>query len=27
VLAGRAVEFAQPGRLRSDPLNLAGRAR
>jgi glycine oxidase len=27
VLAGRAVEFAQPGRLRSDPLNLAGLAR
>jgi glycine oxidase len=27
VLAGRAVDFAQPGRLRSDPLNLAGLAR
>ena len=27
MLAGRAVEFAQPGRLRSDPLNLAGLAR
>src|ERR1700730_3251414 len=27
VRAGRAVEFAQPNRLRSDPLNLAGRAR
>src|SRR5260370_21661680 len=27
VLAGRAVEFAQPNRLRSDPLNLAGHAR
>jgi len=27
VLAGRAVEFAQPHRLRSDPLNLVGHAR
>ena len=27
MLAGRAVDFAQPGRLRSDPLNLAGLAR
>jgi glycine oxidase len=27
VLAGRAVDFAQPDRLRSDPLNLAGLAR
>jgi glycine oxidase len=27
VSAGRAVDFAQPERLRSDPLNLAGRAR
>ena len=27
VLAGRAVNFAQPDRLRSDPLNLAGLAR
>ena len=27
MLAGRAVEFAQPSRLRSDPLNLAGLAR
>src|SRR4051794_23570027 len=26
-LAGRGVEFAQPGRLRSDPLYLAGLAR
>jgi glycine oxidase len=27
VLAGRAFDLAQPGRLRSDPLNLAGLAR
>jgi glycine oxidase len=27
VLAGRAVDFAQPRRLRSNPLNLAGLAR
>ena len=27
MLAGRAGDFAQPGRLRSDPLNLAGLAR
>ena len=27
MLAGRAVDFAQPDRLRSDPLNLAGLAR
>jgi len=27
VLAGRAVDAAQPNRLRSDPLNLAGHAR
>ena len=27
MLAGRAVNFAQPDRLRSDPLNLAGLAR
>ena len=27
MLAGRAVDAAQPNRLRSDPLNLAGYAR
>ena len=27
MLAGRAVDFAQSGRLRSNPLNLAGLAR